>query len=31
MPKSFLVPSLGLIKVVQQDKKAVRDGKALSS
>lgn len=31
MPKSFLLPSLGLIKVVLQDKKAIRIGKALSS
>lgn len=31
MPKCFLVPSLGLIKVVLQDKKAIRNGKALLS
>lgn len=31
MPKRFLVPGLGLIKVVLQDEKAIRKGKALSS
>lgn len=31
MQKCFLVPSLGLIKVMLQDKKGIRNRKALSS